>query len=97
MQMIRVAYDVDTTDKEGARRLRQVAKACVDFGQRVQNSVFECELNEGEYSILKNRIGKIIDASSDSVRFYALSKNENRRVEVIGIETAYKVNSPLII
>lgn len=69
----------------------------MDFGQRVQNSVFECELNEGEYSILKNRIGKIIDASSDSVRFYALSKNENRRVEVIGIETAYKVNSPLII
>lgn len=97
MQIIRVTYDVDTTDKEGARRLRQVAKACVDFGQRVQNSVFECELNEGEYSILKNRISKIIDASSDSVRFYALSKNENRRVEVIGIETAYKVNSPLII
>lgn len=97
MPMIRVTYDVDTTDKEGARRLRQVAKACVDFGQRVQNSVFECELNEGEYSILKNRISKIIDTSSDSVRFYALNKNENRRVEVIGIETAYKVNSPLII
>lgn len=94
---ILIAYDVDTTSKEGARRLRNVAKACVDYGQRVQNSVFECEVTEAQYSLLKERIRAIIDTSVDSIRFYMLSKNENRRVEVIGIETAYKINDALII
>lgn len=94
---ILVAYDVDTTSKEGARSLRCVAKACVDYGQRVQNSVFECEVTEAQYCLLIERIKDIIDMSLDSVRFYILSKNENKRVEVIGAETAYKVNDALII
>lgn len=94
---ILVTYDVDTTDKNGARRLRHVAKACVDFGQRVQNSVFECDVTDAQYSLLKNRIKEIIDNSRDSVRFYTLKNNENNRVEVIGVETAYNVNAPLII
>ena len=94
---ILVTYDVDTTNKEGARRLRHVAKACMDYGQRVQNSVFECEVTEAQYSLLKERIKGIIDISLDSIRFYLLSKNKNRRIEVIGIETAYKVNDVLII
>ncbi len=94
---ILIAYDVDTTSKEGARRLRNVAKACVDYGQRVQNSVFECELTESQYLLLKERIRTIIDTSADSIRLYMLSKNEKRRVEVIGVETAYKINDALII
>ena len=74
-----------------------MAKACVDYGQRVQNSVFECEVTEAQYCLLIERIKDIIDMSLDSVRFYILSKNENKRVEVIGAETAYKVNDALII
>ena len=94
---ILVTYDVDTTSKEGARRLRCVAKACIDYGQRVQNSDFECEVTEAQYCLLRGRIKDIIDMSRDSVRFYILSKNENRRVEVIGVETAYKVNNAFIV
>ena len=94
---ILVTYDVDTTSKEGARRLRSVAKACRDYGQRVQNSVFECEVTDAQYCLLRERIKGIIDMSLDSIRFYILNKNENRRVEVIGVETAYKVNDVLII
>lgn len=94
---ILVTYDVDTTSREGARRLRSVAKACIDYGQRVQNSVFECEVTDAQYCLLKERIKGIIDMSLDSIRFYILNKNENRRVEVIGVETAYKVHEALII
>ena len=64
---ILVTYDVDTTSKEGARRLRCVAKACLDYGQRVQNSVFECVVTEAQYSLLKGRVRDIIDMSLDSV------------------------------
>ena len=94
---ILVTYDVDTTDKSGQRRLRRVAKACLDYGQRVQNSVFECELTEVQFCILKDRINEIIDHSLDSVRFYHLNRSENRRVEVMGIETAFDVNDAIII
>lgn len=94
---ILITYDVDTTSKEGSRRLRCVAKACMDYGQRVQNSVFECEVTEAQYCLLKDRIKSIIDMSLDSIRLYILSKNENKRVEVIGVETAYKINDALII
>lgn len=94
---ILVTYDVDTTSKDGARRLRRVAKACLDYGQRVQNSVFECEVTEAQYCLLKERIRAIVDMCLDSIRFYVLSKNENKRVEVMGIETAYKVNDALIV
>ena len=94
---ILVTYDVDTTDKSGQRRLRRVAKACLDYGQRVQNSVFECELTEVQFCILKERINEIIDHSLDSVRFYHLNRSENRRVEVMGVETAFDVNDAIII
>ena len=94
---ILVTYDVDTTEKEGQRRLRRVAKACLDYGQRVQNSVFECELTEVQFCILKERIDEIIDHSLDSIRFYHLNRSENRRVEVMGVETAFNVNDAIII
>ena len=94
---ILVTYDVDTTDKSGQRRLRRVAKACLDYGQRAQNSVFECELTEVQLCILKDRIKDIIDNSLDSIRIYHLNRNENRRVEVIGVETSFDVKETIII
>ena len=94
---ILVTYDVDTTEKEGQRRLRRVAKACLDYGQRVQNSVFECEITEVQLCMLKERIKGIIDHTTDSVRFYHLNRNENRRVEVLGVETSFNVNEAIII
>lgn len=94
---ILVTYDVDTTSKEGARRLRCVAKACLNYGQRVQNSVFECEVTEAQLCTLKNIIGNVIDTKKDSVRFYYLNRNIARRVEVFGKETSYDVNDVMII
>ena len=94
---ILVTYDVDTTEKEGQRRLRRVAKACLDYGQRVQNSVFECELTEVQLCMLKERIKGIIDHTTDSVRFYHLNRNENRRVEVLGVETSFNVNEAILV
>lgn len=94
---ILVTYDVDTTDKLGQKRLRKVSKACLDYGQRVQNSVFECELTEDQYCLLKERISNIIDKSTDNVRFYHLNRNESRRVEILGVETSYKVDEAIII
>ncbi len=94
---ILVTYDVDTTCNEGARRLRRVAKACLDYGQRVQNSVFECEVTEAQLCTLKNMIRDIIDIQTDSVRFYYLNKNIARRAEVLGVETSYNVNDAIII
>ena len=94
---ILVTYDVDTTDKSGQRRLRRVAKACLDYGQSGQNSVFECELTEVQLCMLKERIKEIIDQSLDSIRFYHLNRSENRRVEVMGVETSFDVNDAIII
>ena len=94
---ILVTYDVDTTDKSGQKRLRRVAKACLDYGQRVHNSVFECELTEAQFCILKEHIRDIIDTDADSVRFYHLNRNENRRVDVLGLQTAYNVDQAIII
>ena len=85
------------TYNEGARRLRRVAKACLDYGQRVQNSVFECEVTEAQLCTLKNMICDIIDVQTDSVRFYYLNKNIARRAEVLGVETSYNVNDAIII
>lgn len=94
---ILITYDVNTMTKEGARRLRRVADACKDYGQRVQNSVFECELTESQLAILKERIRGVIDTSVDSIRIYHLSKNYEKSIEVMGRETAYNVKDTLII
>lgn len=94
---ILITYDVNTTEKSGQSRLRKVAKACVNYGQRVQNSVFECELTEVQLCVLKEHLRNIIDRDSDSIRIYHLNRNEKRRVEILGVETAYKVDGALII
>lgn len=93
---ILITYDVDTSTKEGARRLRQVAKACKDYGQRVQNSVFECCLTEANLIILKERISNIIDAKLDSIRIYNLGKQYGKTT-VLGKETSFDFNDSFII
>lgn len=95
--MILITYDVETVTLEGARRLRRVAKECQNYGQRVQNSVFECVLTEAQFALLRNKITSIIDEEKDSVRFYFLGNNWNSRVEFIGKKTSYDVTSELII
>jgi CRISPR-associated protein Cas2 len=82
--MVLVTYDVSTESPEGRRRLRHVAKACVNHGQRVQNSVFECLLDPGQYLKLKNTLSDIIDQKTDSLRFYNLGNSWDQRVEKCG-------------
>lgn len=87
--MVLVTYDVNTETKHGQKRLRHVAKTCVDYGQRVQNSVFECSVAPAEYVELKNKLSNIIDYNKDSLRFYLLGKNWQKRVEMIGYNESY--------
>ena len=94
---ILITYDVDTVSEMGQKRLRQVARVCKDCGLRVQNSVFECEVSEAQFVKLKAALEAVMDKSLDSIRFYHLNKNENRRVETIGRETSYNVNGALIL
>ena len=84
MMMTLVSYDVSTVDAAGRKRLRKVAKECVNYGQRVQNSVFEVDVDYGTFLKLKDRLMKIIDEEQDSLRFYYLGNNWKRRVEHIG-------------
>lgn len=92
-----ITYDVDTISETGQKRLRQVAKVCKDYGQRVQNSVFECEVTEVQFTLLKNSIENIIDEKLDSIRFYFLRRSDQRRVSALGKVTSYDVNEAIII
>jgi len=83
--MVLVSYDVNTQDGAGRTRLRRVAKACEDFGMRVQNSVFECEVDPGQWSTIRYRLLEIINTEKDNIRFYFLGSNWKRRVEQHGI------------
>ncbi len=94
---ILVTYDVNITSLYGAKRLRNVARACLNYGKRVQNSVFECILTEAQYVVLKHRINSIIDTEQDSVRFYILGKNWKRKVETLGKDIGIDFTGELII
>ncbi len=94
---ILITYDVNITSPHGAKRLRNVARACQNYGKRVQNSVFECILTEAQYVVLKNEIDSIIDPEQDSVRFYILGKNWKRKVETIGRNMGIDFTGELII
>ncbi len=95
--LILITYDVDTTSKEGGKRLRKVAKECVNYGQRVQNSVFECLISETQFVVLKGKLEAIINDSTDSIRFYFLGNNWHRRIETIGKPTSFDPTDALII
>lgn len=91
-----VTYDVNTQDAAGRRRLRRVAKACLDFGQRVQNSVFECEVDPAQWAKLRARLLEEIDEDRDSLRFYRLGADGKRRVEHIGAKPILDLEGPLV-
>lgn len=94
--MILVSYDVSTKDATGARRLRRVAKACRDYGQRVQYSVFEIELEPAQWTMLKHKLTDLIDPAHDSLRFYHLGKNWRHRVEHVGVKATLDLSGPLV-
>jgi len=92
-----VTYDVSTMTKEGKRRLTKVAKACLDFGQRVQNSVFECQVDPTQWTQLKLRLTDLYNPDEDSLRFYFLGSNWRHRVEHLGAKPSTDLQGPLIV
>jgi CRISPR-associated protein Cas2 len=95
--LVLITYDVCTEDEEGRRRLRQVAKQCVNYGQRVQNSVFECVLDAAKCREVQHKLESIIDKDKDSLRFYYLGNNYKHKVEHIGAKPSFDVEGPLIL
>lgn len=94
--LILITYDVNTETAAGKSRLRKVAKQCVNYGQRVQNSVFECQVDAVKYREIKAALEKIVDKSTDSLRFYNLGDKYKNKVEHIGAKPSLDVNDPLI-
>lgn len=94
--MVLVTYDVSTTTAEGKRRLNRVAKACLDYGQRVQNSVFECQIDPEQWAKLRLRLLELYDPAEDSLRFYFLGSNWQRRVQHQGAKPSVDLEGPLI-
>lgn len=92
-----ITYDINTTTKEGKKRLRDVAKICLNHGQRVQNSVFECKVDEGQFRLIKHQLEKTINHENDSLRFYRLGKNYEKTVEQMGKNSSYNIEDPLIL
>jgi CRISPR-associated endoribonuclease Cas2 len=95
--LVIVSYDVSVTTAGGKRRLRQVSKACLNFGQRVQCSVFECDVEPAQWVALKSQLEGIIDPSTDSLRYYYLGSNWKRRVEHIGAKPSLDMDDALIV
>lgn len=97
--IVLTTYDVSTTTKAGRNRLARVARACLDYGQRVQNSVFECQVTPAQFAQLRHRLLGIIDPAEDSIRFYYLGRNDRakRRVEHHGVKPSTDLDGPLIV
>ncbi len=95
--LVLVSYDVSTRDKEGQGRLRRVAKTCKDYGQRVQYSVFECDVDPAKWEVLRQKLIDQIDPERDSLRFYFLGSNWKRRIEHVGAKVPLDPDAPLIV
>lgn len=95
--LVLVTYDVQVSDAGGARRLRRVAKACQDYGQRVQFSVFEIDVDPAQWATLKARLEATIKPEVDSLRYYYLGTNWQRRVEHVGAKPATDLDGTLIV
>lgn len=95
--LVLITYDVSTVSKGGQKRLRKVSKACQNYGQRVQNSVFECVLDSTQFETLKFELMSIIDENQDSLRFYRLGNNYKSKVVHLGVKESLDIESPLII
>ncbi len=94
--LVLITYDVNTETEAGRRRLRKVAKQCVNYGQRVQNSVFECQVDSTKYRQIKAILEDIIDKEKDSLRFYNLGDKYKNKVEHLGIKPGFDVSETLI-
>lgn len=95
--LVLITYDVSTQDSNGRKRLRKVAKECVNYGQRVQNSVFECILDSSLLLLLKDKLVSMINEQEDSLRFYYLGNKYQTKVEHFGVKTSYEAEGTLII
>lgn len=95
--LVLITYDVATQDAAGRSRLRKVAKECVNYGQRVQNSVFECILDASQLLLLKDRLVSLINEKEDSLRFYYLGNKYQTKVEHFGIKTSYDAEGTLMV
>lgn len=95
--MVLITYDVNTETNEGKKRLRLVAKQCVNYGQTVQHSVFECLLDPVQLAELRRKLEAIIDHERDSLRFYNLGNNWHRRVQHVGAKPTYDPEGPMVV
>ena len=95
--MVLITYDVNTEDAAGLKRLRQIAKQCVNYGQRVQNSVFECLVDSTQCKMLQHKLCEIMDAEKDSLRFYYLGEKYHTRIEHFGVKPGYDIEGILIL
>lgn len=95
--MVLITYDVNTSDTPGRKRLRQIAKQCVNYGQRVQNSVFECVLDATQCKQLQQKLLKLMDPELDSLRFYYLGNHYQTKVEHFGCKPSYEAEGILIV
>ena len=95
--LVLITYDVNTGTPSGRKRLRKVARVCVNYGQRVQNSVFECIADAAQLLIIKNKLINLIDQSEDSLRLYILGNNYKGKVEHYGVKPSFDVTEPLIL
>lgn len=94
--LVLITYDVSTETPQGKKRLRKVAKECVNYGKRVQNSVFECVMDAAKYREVKEKLIKLIDEKQDSIRFYYLGNNYKTKVEHYGINNSFDVEGVLL-
>jgi len=95
--LVLVTYDVSTQDPGGAKRLRKVAKVCTNYGQRVQNSVFECIVDYSQSKLLKDELLKLIDKAQDSIRFYYLGNKYHNKIEHFGTKTTFDMEGVLML
>ena len=95
--LVLITYDVDTRDSAGQQRLRKIARACVDYGQRVQCSVFECLLEPAQCKRLKAKLLSLMDSEKDSLRFYYLGNKYESKIEHFGCKNSYLPEEPMII
>ena len=95
--LVLITYDVNTEDAAGRKRLRQIAKQCVNYGQRVQNSVFECVVDAAQAKMLQHKLRTIMDEKRDSLRFYYLGNHYQTKIEYFGTKTTYEAEAVLMI
>ncbi len=95
--MVLITYDVNTSDAAGRKRLAKVAKICVNYGQRVQNSVFECSLDPTQLCLVRDKLRKTMNEELDSLRIYVLGSSRSDKIEHYGVKASYDPSGPMIL